>query len=346
MAAEEQGLPPAPALTAETRRELEKEARRSGRVLAVLTLVLGALGVILGLFGGSSATTARPHLFNLFVTGALACFLGGWIFRQRLPALLVMASIVGMQALISVLVVIALMAAGEVRIGLALGIAYLLVGGLYGVGLARAAMSEGQGTRIWRIVLLLGSMLLLMVLLGVVVALALPGSLGLILYGSVVITAGVTAWAARLLPVESLGLGRPSKWIHAAWPPAAAIVLAWAAMRYLNILVSWLGPGFLHSQMSMEAISRPERLVLFVLMVPVAEEILFRGIFQSTMKSMWGAPTAILTTSLLFGIAHASPATLPVLFLAGLTAGLARELSGSLIPCILFHMIYNGWLLL
>ncbi len=82
--------------------------------------------------------------------------------------------------------------------------------------------------------------------------------------------------------------------------------------------------------------------VFAVLIVPVFEEMLFRGLFQTSIRSAIGCPwPAIVITSLFFSILH--PLThAPALFALSCGLGYAYERSGSLLRPILMHIMFNG----
>ncbi|MBN1126624.1 MAG: CPBP family intramembrane metalloprotease [Sedimentisphaerales bacterium] len=82
--------------------------------------------------------------------------------------------------------------------------------------------------------------------------------------------------------------------------------------------------------------------VLSVLVVPVFEELFFRGIFQSTVTFLTGRPwLSILITSIPFTILH-PPMHIPALFVLSVCMGYAYEKSGSLLRPIFIHMLFNG----
>lgn len=79
-----------------------------------------------------------------------------------------------------------------------------------------------------------------------------------------------------------------------------------------------------------------------VLIVPVFEEMLFRGFWQTTVRSFSSSPwLAIILTSLVFAVLH--PIThAPALFALSCGLGYAYERSGSLLRPILMHVLFNG----
>ncbi len=83
-----------------------------------------------------------------------------------------------------------------------------------------------------------------------------------------------------------------------------------------------------------------------VVAAPVVEEMLFRGLFQSTIRSFFeirnGAWPAILISSGLFTIIHANTGHWPALFVLGICLGYAYEKSGSLFRPIFIHSLFNA----
>lgn len=90
----------------------------------------------------------------------------------------------------------------------------------------------------------------------------------------------------------------------------------------------------------------PQWLVLWmgaVAIAPVAEEFFFRGMLQTvllnTLKSRW---IAIVFASAVFAAIHFSqPHAIPALFVLAVIMGYAYERSGSLIPPIAIHALFN-----
>jgi len=83
--------------------------------------------------------------------------------------------------------------------------------------------------------------------------------------------------------------------------------------------------------------------VAAVLVVPVFEEMLFRGLLQTKVKSYiispWGA---VIITSVVFAIMHPIPQHWPTLFILALCLGYAYEKSGSLLRPIFIHVLFNA----
>ncbi len=87
------------------------------------------------------------------------------------------------------------------------------------------------------------------------------------------------------------------------------------------------------------------RIVMFVFLIiiaPIFEEMLFRGLLQSVIRGLTISPwQAIVITSVFFAVSH--PWThLPALFALSCCMGYAYEKSGSLLRQIFIHMLFNA----
>jgi sodium transport system permease protein len=82
--------------------------------------------------------------------------------------------------------------------------------------------------------------------------------------------------------------------------------------------------------------------LLLAVLPPVCEELLCRGFLLSSFRARFGDGLSILFSALLFGGLHLDVHRVPATTLAGLALGYIRVHTGSIVPAILFHMIYNG----
>ncbi len=122
-----------------------------------------------------------------------------------------------------------------------------------------------------------------------------------------------------------------------------------------------------HQQLKLitEYTQLPLRIMIFVVAVVIAsmfEELLFRGLFQTTIRSYLVARrsslvarvtghgsqatncawVAILISSVLFAAVHANTGHWPALFVLGVCLGYAYEKSGSLFRPIFIHSLFNA----
>jgi len=80
-----------------------------------------------------------------------------------------------------------------------------------------------------------------------------------------------------------------------------------------------------------------------VLIVPLFEEVLFRGFLQSALTAQLRKPwISIGLTSGLFALMHPYPTNLLPLFILSVGLGYAYEKSGSLLRPIFMHILFNG----
>lgn len=85
--------------------------------------------------------------------------------------------------------------------------------------------------------------------------------------------------------------------------------------------------------------------VLLVILVPVAEETAFRGYLFGKLRSHSNFFMSMLIVSVLFGLAHYNGGgwiSVVVTFSLSVVMCLTREVSGSIYPSILMHMMNNG----
>lgn len=84
-------------------------------------------------------------------------------------------------------------------------------------------------------------------------------------------------------------------------------------------------------------------LVYVVMLAPLAEELMFRGWFQSLLTRRFGAKLAIVGQALVFGAIHMDRLwAIPPLVLIGLACGWLRARSGSLLPGLIVHALNNS----
>jgi membrane protease YdiL (CAAX protease family) len=130
-----------------------------------------------------------------------------------------------------------------------------------------------------------------------------------------------------------------------------AIVFGVPIAFALTILVNRLSLGTRPPEVSF----RPWMTFLyFVVGASIQEEIIFRGLLQTTLARQFPATLSFFGTSLsyaaiivsvLFGLIHleVNPITAAAAFVLGLLSGELRHRSGSLLPAILVHAVFNAF---
>jgi hypothetical protein len=87
-------------------------------------------------------------------------------------------------------------------------------------------------------------------------------------------------------------------------------------------------------------------LVIASIIVPFAEEILFRGYLFPGLMRRFGFMAGLLLSAILFGAAHGSPDAFVPLSFFGIILGLLYSATGSIYPGILLHSVNNSIALL
>ncbi len=153
------------------------------------------------------------------------------------------------------------------------------------------------------------------------------------------------------------GFGLNIRTIHKDFPAALLNMLSiWPIVTTMIILTMYLGKLILgpdfeiqpheelelikeYSQFSVRSLI----IVTAITVVPLFEEMLFRGLFQTMLRSTLLKPwPAIAISSGFFAIAHSNPAHWPALFVLSMCMGYSYEKSGSLLRPIFIHCLFNA----
>ena len=82
--------------------------------------------------------------------------------------------------------------------------------------------------------------------------------------------------------------------------------------------------------------------LVVVVIGPVVEEIVFRGILYQVLRARKGIAFGLIISSLTFAIIHFIPILLAVFLVMGIAFALVTELTKSIYPAILLHALNNG----
>ncbi len=156
---------------------------------------------------------------------------------------------------------------------------------------------------------------------------------------------GFKGWGLRLKTVPK-DLGSAFVSLLAIWPLVMAMIVA--VMEIGKVL--WGKDYQIPQHEELELITTSTQLplqimivILAVLVAPMVEEMLFRGLFQTMIRSHTGRPwLSIIITSLLFAAVHQNPEHWPALFVLALGLGYVYERSGSLLQPVFMHALFNG----
>ncbi|WP_371734144.1 lysostaphin resistance A-like protein [Synechococcus sp. CCY 9618] len=160
---------------------------------------------------------------------------------------------------------------------------------------------------------------------------------------------------ALLLPGPS---ARPAAgWLQWHWRPIAT-AFAGAVVTLLMVLPVvtasswaidriWADPGGSNPLLELVLTSAdPLALACFaftaLLVAPLFEETLFRGVLLPVAGQRLGGPAAVVLSAAVFAVAHLSLGELAPLFVLGLGLGWLRWRSGRLASAVLMHALWNG----
>ena len=122
---------------------------------------------------------------------------------------------------------------------------------------------------------------------------------------------------------------------------AIAILTCGFAVSSLMSLLDWI-PNIMEQSFNILQ-SGWGGILAIAIVGPVLEELLFRRSHHPRLYFQQYNPTkAILISALLFGVFHINPAQILPAFLIGILLAWTYYKTGSLIPCILMHVLNNS----
>jgi len=132
----------------------------------------------------------------------------------------------------------------------------------------------------------------------------------------------------------------------AVWPVVLAMIIATTSFGKMLQGPDFEVPQHEELQLISESTAIPLRVLivfLAVVVAPLLEEMLFRGLFQTMIRSYLEKPwVAIIITSAIFASVHQNVTHWPALFALAMGLGYAYEKSGSLFRPIFMHALFNG----
>lgn len=103
-------------------------------------------------------------------------------------------------------------------------------------------------------------------------------------------------------------------------------------------------PEELRTKEQPAGIALVEFAIVYATVVPVTTELFFRGMIQPRLVEQLGRTRGVLVTAALSGLSWAAlggPWGLVVRTTEGLVFGVLREASGSLVPCLVLHVVFG-----
>ena len=155
---------------------------------------------------------------------------------------------------------------------------------------------------------------------------------------------GIVVVARGHLSAASVGLRRVStRWLLAG---VGLGLVGWLLTRGVVLTYFWVTGDTTNPQAGLVNAAQGTlaqfALTLLVagLAVPFGEELLFRGVLYTWLRS-WGMVIATAGSALIFGYSHGLNVVFPATVVLGLLLALAYERSGSIWPGVVGHVFYN-----
>ena len=170
----------------------------------------------------------------------------------------------------------------------------------------------------------------------------LAGAPAVALLANVFVVAVLLLWfRLRHKPLgKAAGLRRCSGWT-AAFSAFAALGLFVAINLALALLPeAWLTAY--NADMAPIASTGLLTALSIVVMGPLAEELVFRGIIQTRLLRAMPSWTAVVLQATLFAIIHGTPIQIVYALLLGLALGFLRSRTGSILPGLAAHAAFNA----
>lgn len=176
--------------------------------------------------------------------------------------------------------------------------------------------------------------------------------------GDVVIKCGGGALAAALLFSRGRQLDDSNR-ANAGFPWTFAILAFWIATPLVSVQLfaeetiwTWLDGEKLPQHTMLDpvlngdagAIGRLQLFVSAVIVTPIAEELVFRGVILGSLQRLFNSHwPAVAMQGILFGLMHAAqPQAVLPLATFGIILGYVAARTGSLPACILIHVLFNA----
>lgn len=158
-----------------------------------------------------------------------------------------------------------------------------------------------------------------------------------------VIAGVLVLFVAATVPEYAFGAlvrPRPGALVEAA---VYAVLCASAATAYAALLTGDPRGGDHFGEWRAE-LGLPAVFLVVAICPGIFEEIAFRGLLHARLTALFGRDLGLAIAAAAFALAHGPTLGLPIHFALGLLLGRMRNRTGSLVPGMLFHVLYNGLL--
>tara|TARA_Y100000588_G_scaffold291938_1_gene311152 strand:+ start:232 stop:1005 length:774 start_codon:yes stop_codon:yes gene_type:complete len=140
-------------------------------------------------------------------------------------------------------------------------------------------------------------------------------------------------------------------WFKVISDSSMRLLRVWPLLLVISLISSQVLSGY-PKQESVQKLSETKSLkeilniaIYALVLAPVLEEFLFRGILYRVMKRPCGVGPALVMSSILFGLVHRNVLSFVPLTFLGIILALSYERTGDLRTCILIHAFFNGFMI-
>jgi hypothetical protein len=101
-------------------------------------------------------------------------------------------------------------------------------------------------------------------------------------------------------------------------------------------------PEFIRSMMSDLVSKGASSIIAVVIVAPVMEELIFRGLILNGLLSQYSIKKSVLVSAIFFMLFHLNPYQFAGAFIFGILSAYIFLATRSLLPCILCHALFNS----
>ena len=144
---------------------------------------------------------------------------------------------------------------------------------------------------------------------------------------------------------HQIGFAKPNiKFLHLLWQIPSLIIIALIVQAIVASLIGLEPPkdrgvDIVHQASFAAGIAAA---IAVSLLVPLWEEITFRGVLYGVVRARLGASLAVIITGILFAAAHINPILTPYLLVMGLGLGFIRAFHQNVWASVIAHATLNS----
>lgn len=173
---------------------------------------------------------------------------------------------------------------------------------------------------------------------------ALRGHLGYLVSGATGILALAAAVLVRLRSLTPFGFRRVGpRWVVVGVVTGVAVyyVNQVVALAYIGLFGNDSPQGDYQSAAAGGLVSLAVTLVLGAGLTGLGEEVFFRGVVANVLWR-YGAWAGVVVSAVVFALVHGVNLIFPLALVVGVVNAVLLRRSGSVWPCVLVHVVYNG----